>query len=135
MTSDSTKGKFSPPPIVYITAALLLIGGVSFCGKIFNSSLSNSIDINSDAVKNSISKGETLFFPKDGTISKLRAAEAFTSGNYATAQALFDRSLQQKPNDPEALIYRNNAQASSRNPLKIAVCVPGNSGCLFQFPK
>jgi branched-chain amino acid transport system substrate-binding protein len=127
MTSNSTNGKFSPPPIFYIIAALLLIGGVSFGGKILNSLLSNSNNINSDAVKDSMSKGQTLFFPKDGTPTKLQAAEAFTSGNYANAQALFDRSLQQKPNDPEALIYSNNAKAFSRNPLEIAVSIPGNT--------
>lgn len=127
MTSDSTKGKFSPPPIFYIIAALLLIGGVSLGGKILNSLPSNSIKINTDAVKDSMSQGETLFFPKDGTPTKLQAAEAFTSGNYASAQALFDLSLQQKPNDPEAFIYSNNAKAFSRNPLKIAVSIPGST--------
>ncbi|MEH1833245.1 MAG: ABC transporter substrate-binding protein [Nostoc sp.] len=128
MTANPTKGKKSLPPIVYILATFLLIAGASLGDrKILNSLLGNSININHDLAKDAISKGETLFFPEDGTSSKLRAAEAFTSGNYATAQALFDQSLQQKPNDPEALIYSNNAKASLHNPLEIAVCVPGNA--------
>ena len=128
MTANPTKGKKSPPPIVYILAAFLLIAGVSLGDrKILNSLLGNSTNINHDLAKDAISKGETLFFPEDGTSSKLRAAEAFTSGNYATAQALFDQSLQQKPNDPEGLIYSNNAKASLHDPLEIAVCVPGNA--------
>jgi branched-chain amino acid transport system substrate-binding protein len=56
---------------------------------------------------------------------KMRAAEAYASGSYATAQDLFEQSLQQKPNDPEALIYQNNANAIAHHPLKIAVSLPG----------
>ena len=45
--------------------------------------------------------------------------------------AKFAASLQEYPNDPETLIYKNNAQAQSRNPLKIAVVVPITSNLDF----
>jgi ABC-type branched-subunit amino acid transport system substrate-binding protein len=35
----------------------------------------------------------------------------YKSGSYEIASTHFERSLQQKPNDPESLIYRNNAAA------------------------
>jgi branched-chain amino acid transport system substrate-binding protein len=143
MTVNPMKGKKSPPPIVYVLAACFLIAGASLGGrKIIHSLPGGSSEINdgiaenatsksdvakSDVAKDVISLGQTLFFPEDGTSSKLQGAEAFTTGNYATAQALFDQSLQQKPNDPEALIYSNNAKAFLHNPLEIAVCVPGNA--------
>ncbi len=47
-------------------------------------------------------------------------------GHYECARDAFDNYLKQNPNDPEALIYKNNAIArlSGRPPLRIAVSVP-----------
>jgi branched-chain amino acid transport system substrate-binding protein len=126
MSANQTKGKSFPPPIVYLSAALLAIAGISWASSQLRTP-SSSLPIGTPSqAKEAISAGQTLFFPEDGTPNKQRAAEAYASGSYATAQALFEQSLQQKPNDPEALIYGNNASAIARNPLKIAVSLPGS---------
>ena len=50
---------------------------------------------------------------------------AFAAGDYNTAYTQFIASLQIKKNDPEALIYANNAiAASQKNALSIGVSVP-----------
>ncbi len=127
-SNKDNKGKFSPPPIVYLSAALLLMVYWVWGGrKMLHPASDGLMSVNSNSAQDPISQGQTLFLPEDGTPSKQRATEAYTSSNYATAQALFEQSLQQKPNDPEALIYYNNAKAASHNPLKIAVSVPGNA--------
>jgi branched-chain amino acid transport system substrate-binding protein len=74
---------------------------------------------------NRISLGNRVLIKADLTINKQIAAQAFASGDYATAIAEFDSSLQTKRNDPETLIYRNNANAiASGNTVKIATSVP-----------
>jgi branched-chain amino acid transport system substrate-binding protein len=44
--------------------------------------------------------------------------------NFPLAQEKFAASLQQQKNNPEIVIYKNNAASMSRNPLKLAVVVP-----------
>ena len=61
------------------------------------------------------------------TPDKQKGIEAFAKGDYQSAIASFKSSLARNPNDPETLIYLNNAQAGN-NALKIAVSVPiGNN--------
>jgi tetratricopeptide (TPR) repeat protein len=57
---------------------------------------------------------------------KALGSQAFAKENYTEARRSFKASLNQKPNDPEARIYYNNARAadSRQKPLKIAVSVP-----------
>ncbi len=77
-----------------------------------------------------ISEGDVALFPGDGTFAKVQGMEAYGKGDYATAATLFEQSLQQRPNDPEALIYKNNAKNQiKKNPpsLKLAVSIPGET--------
>lgn len=54
-----------------------------------------------------------------------QGVEAFKQGKYQQASDLFKKSLGEYPNDPEVLIYKNNAQARLQPyPFKIAVVVP-----------
>jgi branched-chain amino acid transport system substrate-binding protein len=125
---SAPKKPASPPPIVYLSAALLVIATVASGSRpSLPPAADGGIVVHRNPPNDPISQGQTLFFPEDGTPQKQQAAEAYASGSYATAQALFEQSLQQKPNDPEALIYGNNANAALRNPLKIAVIMPGNA--------
>lgn len=127
MTVHPTKRKKSPPPIVYIGAILLLCSGFALGGRrIFDHAPSGEINEQTTGGERT-SEGAHSFFPEDGTQNKLRASAAYESGTYNSAQELFDQSLQQKPNDPEALIYRNNAKAAFHNPLKLAVSIPGKA--------
>ena len=77
-----------------------------------------------------ISEGDVAVFPGDGTFAKVQGMEAYGKGDYAIAATLFEQSLQQRPNDPEALIYKNNAknQIKKNQPsLKLAVSIPGET--------
>jgi branched-chain amino acid transport system substrate-binding protein len=67
--------------------------------------------------------GNRLLIQERVTSDKQKGIEAFAKGDYQQAIASFKKSLLQQPNDPEALIYSNNAQAEN-NGLKIAVSVP-----------
>ncbi|QLE43716.1 ABC transporter substrate-binding protein [Nostoc sp. C052] len=61
----------------------------------------------------------------DTNSCKKAGTQAFASGNYNDALNNFNLSLQKNPNDPETLIYRNNAKARQKGErLKIAVSVP-----------
>lgn len=74
-----------------------------------------------------LSEGDVAIFPEDGTFAKNQAMEAFGKGDYAQSQDFFNQSLQQRPNDPEALIYKNNTIAALKTipPLKLGVIIPG----------
>jgi branched-chain amino acid transport system substrate-binding protein len=79
--------------------------------------------------RTSSATGPNAFFLEDGTPDKRAAIAAYASSNLGSAAQFFDRSLQQKPNDPESVIYRNNASAQLTHPqpLKIAVSVPASN--------
>lgn len=67
--------------------------------------------------------GNRLLIQDKLTPDKQKGIEAFATGDYQQAIASFKTSLLQQPNDPETLIYLNNAQAVN-NYIKIAVSVP-----------
>ncbi len=119
MTSNTVKSR---SPIIYVLITIL-IGGFSLSTyKVFYPSSRTS---NSQPTNDRLSDGTQSFFPEDGTPDKAQGIIAYSSGNYKTAQESLDRSLLQKPNDPESLIYLNNALAN--NPLKIAVSIPAKT--------
>jgi branched-chain amino acid transport system substrate-binding protein len=70
-----------------------------------------------------ISKGNVLLLETSTALPKQEAVEAFAKKDYQLAIALFKSSLQIQPNDPETLIYLNNARAETKNPIKIAAVV------------
>ncbi len=67
--------------------------------------------------------GNRLLIQEKVTPDKQKGIEAFAKGNYQQASASFKKSLLQQPNDPETLIYLNNAEAGNKS-VKIAVSVP-----------
>ncbi len=74
---------------------------------------------------NRLSLGNRILIKADFTRDKLIATQAFANGDYENAIAKFGFSLKMKRNDPESLIYRNNAKAmASGNTIKIATSVP-----------
>jgi branched-chain amino acid transport system substrate-binding protein len=84
-----------------------------------------TIDSGKDSTLSSeISLGEEIL-SQNSSPEKQAGAKAFADGNYPNAVANFKASLQNNPNDPEALIYLNNAKvANSKHTIKIAVSVP-----------
>lgn len=71
-----------------------------------------------------ISLGDKILVTADTNIDKEAGVQAFAKGDSGTASIKFLASLQANRNDPEALIYLNNAQVANSSPLKIAVSVP-----------
>ena len=81
-------------------------------------------------VSQNISLGERLLIQSSDSEYKVKGLEKFSSGELPSAVDAFEDSLEQSHNDPEALIYLNNARAelakqtSGIEILKIAVSVP-----------
>ncbi|MEB3288848.1 MAG: ABC transporter substrate-binding protein [Leptolyngbya sp.] len=73
-----------------------------------------------------LSWGDKVIF-SDNTNADLQAgAAAFASGDFATAVTRFQAARQALRNDPEPLIYLNNAKLGNTPALGIAVVVPAN---------
>jgi ABC-type branched-subunit amino acid transport system substrate-binding protein len=76
---------------------------------------------------NSFSWGEQILMQPASGINAVKTAgtEAFYQGKYDLAINNFQEYLKSNRNDPEAIIYLNNAYAArTKNPIKIAVVVP-----------
>jgi branched-chain amino acid transport system substrate-binding protein len=86
---------------------------------------------NSDFLDERISLGDKLFITDQNRPEKKAGVQAFKEQNYELALFNFEASLRKEPNQPETLIYKNNTQAQTKNPLKIAVVVPITSNLDF----
>ncbi|MCX7592384.1 MAG: ABC transporter substrate-binding protein [Fischerella sp.] len=106
--------KLKVPPILYIALGVLCLGLFSRFQAVFKS----------ESKIGSI--GNVLLIKDNLTPEKQKGITAFAKGDYQGAIASFRKSLLQHPNDPETLIYLNNAQAQN-NSLKIAVSAPIDS--------
>ncbi|MFM6369383.1 MAG: ABC transporter substrate-binding protein, partial [Dolichospermum sp.] len=73
-----------------------------------------------------ISRGERTLFPANINTSTFRdqGIEAFQKGDYEQAAKFFKQAIQANRNDPEVVIYYNNALArQAGSPLTLAVVV------------
>ncbi|MEL6500502.1 MAG: ABC transporter substrate-binding protein [Cyanobacteria bacterium J06623_1] len=70
------------------------------------------------------STGETILFQQDLTPEKEAAAQAIAEQNFSEAESLLEQSLSKQRNDPEGLIYLNNARIGTNKSYSIAVPVP-----------
>ena len=70
------------------------------------------------------SQGEKVLIPQATTPEKKLAVAAFKQDNYKQAVSLLLASLKTRTNDPEALIYLNNARIGDKKSYKIAVSLP-----------
>lgn len=76
-------------------------------------------------IQNRLSLGEKILVSANTNPTKEAGVIAFAEEDYNNAHAQFLSSLQVEPNDPEALIYANNALAAlQKNELRIGVSVP-----------
>ncbi|EAZ89853.1 ABC transporter substrate-binding protein [Crocosphaera chwakensis] len=110
-----------------IITAAILGGGYWYFTQKKDSNININNGSNQEQTNNnqsSISTGGELLISADSTPQKKAGIAAFEKGNYSEAIAQFKTSLQLQGNDPETLIYLNNAKAAMGNPLKIAVVVP-----------
>jgi branched-chain amino acid transport system substrate-binding protein len=76
------------------------------------------------ALRSRISQGEKLLVQSVTTPEKVAGVRAFWWKNHKEAEQHFAKSLQRFRNDPETLIYLNNARIGDRPALTIAVGVP-----------
>ncbi len=73
-----------------------------------------------------ISLGEDILFKQDTNSSKQNGVKEFANGNFQSAIKIFESTLKINPDDPEVLIYKNNALAAAKKTptLQIAVSIP-----------
>lgn len=76
------------------------------------------------SVANALSWGDRVLFTDAPNADMQAGAAAFATGDYATATARFEAARQAVRNDPEALIYLNNAKLGATPALGIAAVVP-----------
>ncbi|AFY68335.1 amino acid/amide ABC transporter substrate-binding protein, HAAT family [Thalassoporum mexicanum PCC 7367] len=80
------------------------------------------------AIEERISTGEQVLFTDTVTAEKQSGVISIATGNYENAIDILQASLNKNRNDPEALVYLNNARAKqSGNVLKIAASLPISS--------
>ncbi|GCA69333.1 leucine-, isoleucine-, valine-, threonine-, and alanine-binding protein [Microcystis aeruginosa NIES-2519] len=70
------------------------------------------------------SQGENLLIVEGASFDKQAAIQALGKGDFQQAVSLLEKSLQTNQNDPEALIYLNNARIGQAKSYTIAVSVP-----------
>jgi branched-chain amino acid transport system substrate-binding protein len=76
------------------------------------------------SVEQRMSAGERLLISIGATPEKQSAVKAIASRNYGEAVSNLEASLKSNRNDPEALIYLNNARIGNGKSYMIAACVP-----------
>ncbi len=91
-----------------------------------NGSVNSSGNLSENQIQTNISLGEKVLIPAGNLELKQAGASAFRSGQYSEAVQRFNQALQQNRNDPEALIYKNNAQILQNNQsaYTLAVSLP-----------
>lgn len=121
-----------------LALALLITGSLLGVGYWFFTR-SNNINLSPTAVEGSsssqtsrsipsveslISQGEKSLISQSNSSEKQSGLTALASGKYQEAVRNFEASLQTNPNDPETLIYLNNARIGNKKAYTIAVAVP-----------
>ncbi|MGI2907585.1 ABC transporter substrate-binding protein [Tolypothrix sp. VBCCA 56010] len=79
---------------------------------------------NQESIKDRISFGEKTLIAGEIAPAKKEGVEAIALGSYEKAIAPLTAALKQKPNDPEALIFLNNARIGSAKSYTIATSLP-----------
>ncbi|MEG4276891.1 ABC transporter substrate-binding protein [Microcoleus sp. MON1_C1] len=100
------------------------LGGLSPQNQTFPNSATGNSPQSEEAIGQRLSAGEKLLLPEQATTTKQAAVQAIASGNYNAAISDLQASLKTNRNDPEALIYLNNARIGSRKSYTIATAVP-----------
>jgi branched-chain amino acid transport system substrate-binding protein len=122
-----------------ITAALLGVGGWWLASRMGQGGLSprpNSSSSNSNGsptanssgsnvpAKERLSVGDRLLLSEAASPEKQAGIAAIAANDWTNAVANLNASLRANPNDPETLIYLNNAEIGDRPSYTIAVAVP-----------
>ncbi|MGL4621111.1 MAG: ABC transporter substrate-binding protein, partial [Chroococcidiopsis sp.] len=114
--------------IFILFTAVLILGGY-LCLKVANLKMSDLL-VNIDAIgtdtqlQTRFSQGERVLISQTTTPEKELAVAAFAKRNYYHAASLLAASLKATANDPESLIYLNNARIGEAKAYSIAVSIP-----------
>lgn len=100
-----------------LLTAVGVMAGVGICASLW-------FAIDQIMFRSRISFGEKILVQSVKTADKEAGVRAFWFKDYKTAFNKFKNSLHQLRNDPETLIYLNNAKIGNNNAITIAVAVP-----------
>ncbi|MBN4004811.1 hypothetical protein [Nostoc sp. LPT] len=92
--------------------------------KIGNTNIQNQQPGNNSSLQDRISFGEKSFTPGDISPVKKEGVQAIAAKSYDKAIANFTAALKLNRNDPEALIFLNNARIGSSKSYTIVASVP-----------
>ncbi|AVH71370.1 ABC transporter substrate-binding protein [Nostoc sp. 'Lobaria pulmonaria (5183) cyanobiont'] len=92
--------------------------------KIGNTTIQNQQPGNNSSLQDRISFGEKAFTPGDISAVKKEGVQAIATKNYDGAIANFTAALKLNRNDPETLIFLNNARIGSSKSYTIVASVP-----------
>ncbi len=117
--------------VVATLLAFALVGGISLLLWALTGRVDRAVQLPSngetalneslpDSVSSRVSAGDKALFA-DESQKKAEGIAAIASGNYAGAVTAFNAALAENPNDPESVIYRNNARIGDGAALTIAV--------------
>lgn len=114
-------GNLTKSPILWTLPLLILLATLVF--KIFPSS-----QVSSERISRTISSGEKILTtPGKLTWLKQAGVNEINTDNFGKAKGLLKDYLKKEPNDPEALIYLNNARIGKNYSYTIATSVPISS--------
>jgi ABC-type branched-subunit amino acid transport system substrate-binding protein len=145
-TRSNTPSIKNPPPrrfqiprglsLVKILAVITVFGTVGYGTYQFSSDCppgkQKEFGLVCVADKSKISNGDRTLFPNFKNTNRDQAIQAFKQKNYQEAIKLFRQAIAAKPNDPEVLIYYNNALARDQgNPITLAAAVPIDNNANF----
>ena len=112
----------------------VLVLAIFWFGRLFfptnnQDNISNSPQTENNSAKNiplnkRISNGDSLLIPSNSTPQKQTAIQELGNQNYNEAIKQLENSLKINSNDPESLIYLNNARIGTNESYQIAVSVP-----------
>jgi len=127
----SKKSGTTPPPIVYILlAALGIFGWFKFQPLAEENNVVQeaaplvSLPKSKSSLLKRFSLGERMLIAANATKAKQDGITAYSKKDYLRAADYFEQSLAEYANDPETLIYLNNALVAQQQPAKIAAVVP-----------
>src|SRR4028118_1691851 len=100
------------------------VGGSSPPNQTFPNSATGNSPQSEQAIGQRLSAGQKVLIPERATTTKQAAVQAIASGNYNAAISDLQASLNTNRNDPEALIYLNNARIGDQKSYTIAAAVP-----------
>lgn len=119
--AQSTRRKNGLPPIVFIGAGVICFASFSL---VWPRLTQKNVLPQAQSLEDRLSLGEKLLIAEAASSEKKLGVQAFAKGDYTGAIASFESSLLRSPNDPEALIYLNNARNIGQQTFKIAVSAP-----------